>query len=306
MVSLLMSPFLCLSQPVVIKDPVKLLALGDSYTVGQGVAPGQAWPRQLVSELRRLGIEAADPTIIAVTGWRTDQLIGALNSFDPPHEYNLVSLLIGVNNFYQLQSIETYAEEFDQLLDTAIGLAGDTSSVFVLSIPDYGYTPFGQSNQPSISEGIDAFNEVNETLTKSKGIAYFNITDISRRGLDQPNLVADDGLHPSGVMYELWVERILNDAVIKKDTSSSNPVTSIEEPINSVIYPNPCREVLHIRGDNNVKVAEVISTSGQLIFSCEASSDLTLDTSDWPAGLYLLRLHTNAGMLHKRFLKQAR
>jgi lysophospholipase L1-like esterase len=184
---------------------VKYLALGDSYTIGESVAESERWPVQLAAKLSF----GASPTIIATTGWRTDDLKKAIEaaSLQPP--YDLVSLLIGVNNQYQGKSVEAYKQEFEELLQKAIALAGgDKNKVFVVSIPDYGYTSFGKPKQATISKDIDLFNEVNKAITTRYGIRYVNITDISRRGLDDTSLVAADGLHPSGKQYALWVERI--------------------------------------------------------------------------------------------------
>jgi lysophospholipase L1-like esterase len=126
----------------------------------------------------------------------------------------LVALLIGVNNFYQGKSAESYAPEFEELLLTAIALAGgDKSRVFVVSIPDYGYTPFGKDKQKNISTGIDRYNAINKSITQKLGVKYIYITDISRKGLTDPNLVTSDGLHPSGKMYSEWVDRMLLDIV---------------------------------------------------------------------------------------------
>ena len=190
--------------------PVRFLALGDSYTIGESVAEVQRWPVQLIHALKKQGYTCSDPDIVAVTGWRTDDLKKGLNSGRLSSDYNLVSLLIGVNNQYQGKSVSEYEREFDGLLKMAIGHAGgDASKVFVLSIPDYGFTPFGKNRQVEISTGIDAFNAVNETIAEKNGVTYIHITDISRLGLKYPDLVAADGLHPSGKMYGLWVERIL-------------------------------------------------------------------------------------------------
>jgi lysophospholipase L1-like esterase len=201
------------SLPVVsqsMKEKIRFLALGDSYTIGESVDEQHRWPVLLANALRERGFEVDHPTIIATTGWRTDQLKHAIETAKLSKPYTLVSLLIGVNNQYQGKSAERYAPEFEELLQIAIELAGgDKSKVFVVSIPDYGYTPFGKDKQASISKGIDAFNEVNEKLTRKAGVTYVNITDISRHGFEDPALVADDGLHPSGKMYALWVERIL-------------------------------------------------------------------------------------------------
>jgi len=167
---------------------------------------------QLVDSLQKRGVDCLQPKIIATTGWRTDNLNHAISKTKFKEEYNLVSLLIGVNNYYQGRSVESYAPEFEELLNTAIQLAGgDKSSVFVLSIPDYGYTPFGKENQAKITEGIDAYNAVNKSISEKYGVKYYNITDISRRGLDEVDLVASDGLHPSEKMYSEWVEVILSD-----------------------------------------------------------------------------------------------
>ena len=188
---------------------VRFLALGDSYTIGESVAELQRWPVQLVDVLTKAGYRTQPPDIVAVTGWRTDDLKKALRARKLPHNYDLVSLLIGVNNQYQGRSISEYEREFEDLLEIAIAHAGgDRSNVFVLSIPDYGFTPFGREKQNKISEQIDMFNSVNRTITERRGITYIDITDISRLGLEDPGLLATDGLHPSGRMYALWVERI--------------------------------------------------------------------------------------------------
>ena len=187
----------------------KYLALGDSYTIGESVDEVDRWPNQLADKLTHLGKATQKPTIIATTGWRTDDLKNAINNANLNPEYDLVSLLIGVNNQYQGKPIENYEIEFKDLLNTAIQLAkGKKGNIFVVSIPDYGYTPFGKAKQATISKAIDNFNEVNKRLALAAGIRYINITDISRQGLDQPALVASDGLHPSGKQYTKWVERI--------------------------------------------------------------------------------------------------
>lgn len=191
------------------KAPIRFLALGDSYTIGESVKEEDRWPEQLATVLRQKGFTVEKPRIIATTGWRTDQLKKAIDDANLKQEYNLVSLLIGVNNQYQGKSAESYAPEFQELLNMAIKLAGgNKENVFVVSIPDYGFTPFGQPKQKQISKALDEFNVINKKISEAVGIQYFNITDISRKGLEQPDLVADDGLHPSGKMYKLWVERI--------------------------------------------------------------------------------------------------
>jgi lysophospholipase L1-like esterase len=188
---------------------IKYLALGDSYTIGESVEENSRWPVQLVSVLRRHGYTCDEPTIIATTGWRTDDLARAIENARPPKNFNLVSLLIGVNNQYQKRPAADYEPEFEQLLKTAIVQAGgDTQKVFVVSIPDYGYTPFGRADKDRISKEIDEFNAANRKIADKYKVRYFNITEISRKGLDDPELVARDGLHPSGKMYKQWVELI--------------------------------------------------------------------------------------------------
>lgn len=201
---------------LIIEDNIKFLALGDSYTIGESVIANDRWPEQLIDSLSARGLDYIDTKIIAVTGWRTDNLQAAIHDAKLKDEFTLVSLLIGVNNFYQGKSVESYIPEFEAILQKAIELAGGIKSrVFVLSIPDYGYTPFGKGNLEAIRQGIDAFNAANETITKNAGVKYINITDISRRGLDEPDLVAFDGLHPSGKMYAEWVKKILSEAKLK-------------------------------------------------------------------------------------------
>jgi lysophospholipase L1-like esterase len=214
---LLFVSFHGMAQKLIVREEVKLLALGDSYTIGESVASSSRWPIQLVDSLQKRGVDCLQPKIIATTGWRTDNLKNAISrtKFKKDEQYNLVSLLIGVNNYYQGKSVESYAPEFEDLLKTALQLAGgDKSSVFVLSIPDYGYTPFGKEKQQTISEGIDAYNAVNKSISDKYGVKYYNITDISRRGLDEPDLVAADGLHPSEKMYSQWVQVILSEITI--------------------------------------------------------------------------------------------
>lgn len=192
----------------------KYLALGDSYTIGESVAEDERWPVQLSQSLSKKEKAIGKPTIIATTGWRTDNLKDAIVKAQLKNEYDLVSLLIGVNNQYQGKSAEQYAIEFEDLLKISIRLAkGKKEKVFVVSIPDYGYTPFGRPKQTEISKALDQFNEINKRITEAAGITYINITDISRKGLEQPDLVAGDGLHPSGKMYSLWVERIVKSLV---------------------------------------------------------------------------------------------
>ena len=197
-------------------EPLRYLALGDSYTIGESVTEKERWPVILAEALTQQGTSVGKPKIIAVTGWRTDNLINGINIAQLKDHYDLVSLLIGVNNQYQGKPVSEYEREYEDLIKTAIALAyGKKDRVFVVSIPDYGFTPFGKARQKEISTALDEFNAVNKKITEAYGISYFNITDISRLGLEDPELVASDGLHPSGKQYSLWVERIMKGLAVK-------------------------------------------------------------------------------------------
>jgi lysophospholipase L1-like esterase len=194
-----------------IKSPVRILALGDSYTIGEAVSPTERWPVLLASSLRAEGLEVEDPRIVATTGWRTDQLKQAVEEARlPMTHFNLVFLLIGVNNQYQGKNAQSYEAEFRELLERAIALASGKARVMVLSIPDYGFTPFGEDKRETISREIDQYNAVNRRIASDEGVVYLDITGLTRRGLQHPELVAADGLHPSGAMYGEWVALIMS------------------------------------------------------------------------------------------------
>lgn len=199
------------------EEALTYLALGDSYTIGEGVAVADRFPLQLAAAMAQRGVKVAEPQLIATTGWTTTDLKRALANADLEEQtFDLVSLLIGVNDQYQGRSLAAYQQEFTELLLQSIALAGgDKERVVVLSIPDWGYTPFGQSRQEAISAEIDSFNAVNRQVTDSLGVSYVDITPISRQGLSNPELVASDGLHPSGRMYALWVELLLPEVMEK-------------------------------------------------------------------------------------------
>lgn len=195
---------------------MKYLALGDSYTIGESVAEADRWPNQLVERWSEKGIHVSKPRIIATTGWRTDDLSKAVAEAHLSNDYDIVSLLIGVNNQYQGKPLETYKTEFEELLKTSIRLAkGNASHVFVVSIPDYGYTPFGKAKQEKISRELDQYNEVAKQIAAKYHVTYVYITDISRKALEDTALVAPDTLHPSGKMYTQWVEKILKEFSLK-------------------------------------------------------------------------------------------
>ena len=193
-------------------EPIRYLALGDSYTIGESVPSDQNFPAQLVDSLKASGVTVSSYNIIAQTGWTTTNLKLAIEASTLKDTFNLVSLLIGVNNQYQGKSIGLYEQEFVELAERAIQFAGGKKDhVFVVSIPDYGYTPFGKNNQMTISSEIDLYNSINKRLSDSLGLKYYNITPISRRGLSEPDLVAGDGLHPSAKMYKLWIDLIIGN-----------------------------------------------------------------------------------------------
>lgn len=186
------------------------LALGDSYTIGQSVPQADSFPYQLVTRLNTTGENVQAPTIIATTGWTTDNLINAISQSNIHSQtFDFVTLLIGVNDQYQGLSQDNYRIKFRQVLSTAIGFAkGDTSRVFVVSIPDYGVTPFANGQDAVIGPQIDQFNAINLDESQKAGVHYINITPVSKEAATDLTLVADDGLHPSAKMYGLWVSQL--------------------------------------------------------------------------------------------------
>ncbi|WP_244444094.1 SGNH/GDSL hydrolase family protein [Arenimonas donghaensis] len=198
------------------------LALGDSYTIGESVPEAGRWPVQLAAALRERGITLADPRIIATTGWTTDELSAAMDAAEPLGRFDFVSLLIGVNNQYRGRPVDDYQGEFAGLLDRAIQLAGGRADrVLVLSIPDWGVTPFGQASgrdTAAIAAELDAYNAAAAAVCAARGVVFVDITPASRSPGNQPDRIADDGLHPSARAYADWTalalpfaERLLKD-----------------------------------------------------------------------------------------------
>ena len=196
-------------QPAV-SNELRYLALGDSYTIGQGVEFSERWPVQLVQRLREDGVIISTPEIIARTGWSTSQLAEGIARADPEGQFDLVTLMIGVNNQFRGSSIEQYRKEFSVLLLQSADFAGEKASrVIVVSTPDWGVTPFARGlDRDQIAREIDQFNLVAIEETKRAGAIFVDITGISRLAAEQRNLLAPDGLHPSGVMYSRWVDLI--------------------------------------------------------------------------------------------------
>lgn len=192
------------------KDTITYLALGDSYTIGEAEPLAQSFPYQLTASLKQGGFNTTDPKIIAVTGWTTSNLINAIASSDILNKkYSVVTLLIGVNDQYQGLSQDSYRTNFVALLNTAINFAdGDKTRVFVLSIPDYGVTPFAAGQDAVIGPLIDQFNAINQNESGKASVNYLNITEISRAAATNSALIAPDGLHPSDKMYKLWIDKL--------------------------------------------------------------------------------------------------
>lgn len=192
---------------------MRYLALGDSYTIGEGVAPADRWPVQLARGLREHGIELHDPRIIATTGWTTDELSGAMDAEEPLGRWDFVSLLIGVNNQYRGRSVADYRGEFHDLLRRAMVLTGGRGDrLLALSIPDWGVTPFAaaQERDPArIAGELDAYNGAAAELCARHAVAFVDITATSREFGGQPHMLVDDGLHPSAAMYALWSRQAL-------------------------------------------------------------------------------------------------
>jgi len=203
------------STPPAATAPYRYLALGDSYTIGESVPAEARFPNQLVEALGAQGITLEDPLIIARTGWTTGELSAAIDQVDPQGPYDLVTLLIGVNNQYRGYALGEYQVEFRQLLRRSIAFAGgEAARVIVVSVPDWGVTPFASGrDEQKIAAEIDAFNAVNRTESEQSGARYVDVTGISRLAPDDRSLIAGDGLHPSEKMYAMWVEKILPEAL---------------------------------------------------------------------------------------------
>ena len=190
--------------------PLTYLALGDSYTIGESVEPDARWPIQLFQRILNRGFEAEIPEIIAQTGWTTDELQGAVENRNLNQTFDLVSLLIGVNNQYRGRCVKEFGEQVEQLIDTAVRLSqSQEDGVIVLSIPDWGCTPFAKDrDQAKIGLEIDEYNREKKDRCRQAGVTWVDITDLTRNVRDNPELTAEDGLHPSKVLYGQWVDRV--------------------------------------------------------------------------------------------------
>jgi lysophospholipase L1-like esterase len=198
----------------VVEEPIdkkiNMLSLGDSYTIGQSVCEKCRFPEQLADSLRQKNNDFEfNVNIIATTGWTTRNLINAIDNNDLTTDFDLVTLLIGVNNQYQKLPFSTFEEEFPILIYKATNAVGlDKSKLIVLSIPDYAFTPFGNGNA-NISKEIEQYNTHIKNFCESNNITFLNITDITQQGLANPIYVASDGLHPSKEAYTAFVKRLI-------------------------------------------------------------------------------------------------
>ncbi len=193
--------------------PLRYLALGDSYTIGEGVADAGRWPRQLAAALRHDGIAITDPQIVATTGWTTDELAAGIDAAAPQGPFALVTLLIGVNNQYRGRALDEYRAQFAALLQRALDFAdGQPQRVLAVSIPDWGVTAFAQppAHDPArIGAQIDAFNATAQACCQARAVRLVDITAASREGGGSAAMLAADGLHPSAAMYARWTGLLL-------------------------------------------------------------------------------------------------
>ncbi|MBC7884949.1 MAG: T9SS type A sorting domain-containing protein [Saprospiraceae bacterium] len=303
----ILSPTALKSQELQIDNPIRFLALGDSYTIGQSVPVAQRWPEQLMDSLENRGFDIDTLRIIATTGWRTDNLLNAIRSQDLQNEnYNLVSLLIGVNNQFQSRPFSQYMQEFPILLDSAISYAGgDPSHVFVVSIPDYAYTPFGQQsgNASEISEKLDEYNEYNRQIAGERGVTYFDITPISRLGIQHPEYVAGDGLHPSGNQYTEWVKLML-ELIDQQSTG----LTGENRKLEISVFPNPAlNEVLvemHGEETDEAYTIQLYTITGSLIHENQTLGKLqSISLKNYPDGVYFIKITSGSAQVVKKLIK---
>lgn len=186
------------------------LALGDSYTIGEGVAEPDRWPVVLAEQLQAHGVDLTPPRIVARTGWTTDELLEAIRAEGIAGRHDLVTLLAGVNDQYRGYGVDRYRESFRALFDMALGFAKLPGRLIVLSIPDWGVTPFAEGrDRVAIGTEIDSFNRVARSMAAAAGSRFVDVTPISRLAATEPTLLAGDALHPSATMYRQWVDQVI-------------------------------------------------------------------------------------------------
>ena len=190
-------------------ESYSFLALGDSYTVGEGVSYEESWPSQFVDYALDRGIDFKNPELIAQTGWKTYDLLDAIKSSNLSVKYDFISLLIGVNNQFNSRPLSEFEDDLNEILTEINYLKKGNSKVIVISIPDWGYSPYGSSyDRERISDEIDQFNNILKKISEQNNLNFVDVTQISRLAIKEPNLIAEDKLHPSGLMYLEWVEKI--------------------------------------------------------------------------------------------------
>ena len=283
---MLLITFPMFSQQVTIEGKVSMLALGDSYTIGESVEINERWPHQFIAELNTLGVSAEFPDYLATTGWTTRNLLNWMQTKLPDEkEYNLVSILIGVNNQYQRMDIADYEPDLRKIIDLALDIVDqDSSRLMILSIPDYAYTPFGGGNT-TISQEIDEYNNIKRRVAIEYGIAFIDITDISREGLNNPSLVAPDGLHPSKDQYARWVQAIIPRLNLKKSLSVKEQEHSGNESIH--IFPNPAGSRLNLHTSLDIERIRIFNPLGQIVLEHGISSlPASINLSSLEKGAY--------------------
>ena len=194
---------------------MRFLALGDSYTIGEGVAQDQRWPSHLVKLLEREGLQITDVQLVAQTAWTADELADAIDQVRPTGPFDLVTLMVGVNDQYRSRPVDAFSPEYRRLLERAIAFAGGKERrVIGISIPDWGATPFAQGRDRAlIAREIDAYNTKSRQFAERARVAWVDVTPASRATLTEASLVTADGLHPSGEMYARWAELVFPFAV---------------------------------------------------------------------------------------------
>jgi len=297
------------AQQLKIREPLKFLALGDSYTAGTSVDINQGWPSQLFNRLSAEGVQTDKLEILAWPGWTTNNLTRAIREEKLASDYTLVSLLIGVNNQHKEIPFEQYEPDFEALLKKAVELAGgNKSSVFVLSIPDYAFTPFGKGDS-FISSEIEKYNNINRNVAQRNDIAYFDITLITQLGLDNPELIAEDGLHPSSIMYGLWVDMIMEQ--IKLFNQQETSLNKNSDSPELLLYPNPASDYLIVRFNSEeiagINSVSVYSMSGRLLlrnneFQNGNSSEIKLVLPDFNNGIYFIEILTPTRHFISKFI----
>jgi len=308
---ILLLPMALTGQNLHISNPIRFLALGDSYTIGQSVSTQSRWPVQLADSLEKRGFEIDTLGIIATTGWRTDNLIIAVKNKNlEEKDFNLVSVLIGVNNQYQGRPVSQYITELGAILDSAILYAGgDPAHVFVVSIPDYAFTPFGQqsSDPQQISTEIDQYNTIAREMAASLNLTYFDITGISSQGLAIPSYVANDGLHPSEIQYTEWVKLIL---AFIDNKLSSNLHDKEFSPGEITITPNPASSNIKIDIpayiSSRITSLQLFDITGSKLMDCTFhEKTINLSIATFPDGLYFIKINTENYQTISKVLKKS-